>query len=339
MGCTDSSTTFKFSVKPQKKSWCAACLVAFSALSTECTRAAEGDDWVTAINASYPTRCAEEDNVYVKLMSRDIQRFRIEALHPGYIESLVSDRSAPDFSDCSFDGSGNAQDPVFRFTPKRMVLWESNELLVMGNTLERFWRSSVVDVSVSGVHRSNIHLIQVYLKDARQSEHPPEEFLVLYPTDGYWRLKPLPVSHLGSGAYGSSFLVGPIKETSRPVVDLLKVQFNPASRTFELNYQDGSHGSMKIVEINQQRAVLDYSHSRPSPADAPIVAIRSMYVAPDNADASQVFFHRRGERGLVSEDLMAFVRSEVKDIRVGRSTLSKHNASAPDMWFGGFESR
>jgi len=339
MGCPDSSTTLRFSVKPRKKSCCAVCLVVFSALSTGCSRAAEADDWVTAINASYPTRCAEEDNVYVKLMSRDVRMFRIEALHPAYIESLVSDRSAPDFSGCSFDGGGNTKDPVFEFTPKRMVLWESNELLVMGNTLERFWRSNVVEVGVSGVYRSNIHLIQVYLKDTVQTEHPPEEFLVLYPTDGYWRLKPLPVSHLSSGAYGSSFLVGPIKEASRPVVDLLKVQFIPGSRTFELDFRDGSHGTMKIVEINRRRAVLEYSHSRPSRADTPIAAIRSMYVAPDNADASQVSFHRRGERRLLSEDLMEFVRSEVEDIRVGRSVLSKHNASAPDMWFGGFESR
>lgn len=337
MGCSKGPMSFEPYPAPGKSGKLIVWLVAFTALSSGCSTAREEGNWMTAINASYSTRCAEEDNVYVKLMGRDIQKLQIEASHPAYIDSLVLDSSAADFSGCSFDGDGDAQAPVFMFTPRRMVLWESNELLVMGNTLERFWRPDVVDVSVNDMHQSNIHLIQVYLKDPRQLERPPEEFLVLYPTDGYWRLKPLPAPHLRTGAYGSSFLVGPVEEALRPVVDLLKVKFIPAIRTFELDYRDGSHGSMKIVEINQQHAVLDYSHDRPSVANTPLVAIRSMYVAPDNADVSQVVFRRRGERKLISEVLTKFVHADVRDIRFGRSVLSKHNASAPDMWFGRFE--
>ncbi|AUM71527.1 hypothetical protein C0J56_23575 [Pseudomonas fluorescens] len=305
-------------------------------MAVACSARHEQDNWVTAINASYSTRCAEEDNVYLKLQGRDIQKFRIVASHPFYIESLMSDSSTPDFSGCSFDGGGNAQDPVFRFTPKRVVLGDSDELLVMGTTFERFWRSEVVEVSVNGVQQNNIHLIQVFLKDKQHPERASEEFLVLYPTDGYWRLKPLAASHLNTGAYGTSFLVGPIKEALRPTVDLLKVEFIPASRTFELDYRDGSHGTMKIVEINRQHAVLDYFVDRPSLASRPMVAMRSMYVAPDNADASQVVFQRRAEEGLSKEPLMEFDRAEVQNIRLGRSTPSKHNASSPDMWFGHF---
>jgi len=312
-------------------------LLAVIASSIGCSTVGEEGSWITAINASYPTRCAEEDNVYLKLVGSNIRTFRIEALHPAYIGSLTSGNSAPDFSGCSFDGSGNAQDPVHLFKPKRVILWDSEELFIVGNTLERFWRPNSVSVSVNGVHQDDIHLIQVYLKDRHQPARPSDQFLVLYPTDGYWRLKPLAAPHLGTGGYGSSFLVGPVEEALRPVVNLSKVEFIPATRTFELDYQDGSHGSMKIVEINPQRAALEYSHSRPSQADMPIVAVRSMYVAPDNADASQVVFHRRGERAPVSEALMTFVRSDVDDIRIGRSIMSRHNASAPDMWFSRFE--
>lgn len=314
-------------------------LLAVTASSIGCSATAEEGRWITAINASYPTRCAEEDNVYLKLVGSSIRKFRIEALHPAYIGSLTSDSSAPDFSGCSFDGSGNEEDPVYMFKPKRVILWESEELLIVGKTLERFWRPNLVKVSVNGVHQDDIHLIQVHLKDRHLPTRLPDEFLVLYPTDGYWRLKPLAAPHLGVGAYGSSFLVGPVEEALRPVVNLAAVEFIPATRTFELDYQDGSHGSMKIVEINPRRAALDYSHDRPSQADTPIVAVRSMYVAPDNADASQVVFHQRGESASVSKNLMTFVRSDVEDIRIGRAIISKHNASAPDMWFGRFEPR
>lgn len=310
--------------------------VVLALMSVACSARHGQDHWVTAINASHATRCAEEDNVYLKLQGRDIQTFRIVASHPSYIESLVSDSSAPDFSGCSFDGNGNAQDPVFRFTPKQVVLWDSDELLVMGITFERFWRSEAVDVSVNGVQQNNIHLIQVFLKDKQHPERASEEFLVLYPTDGYWRLKPLAAPHLNTGAYGTSFLVGPIKEALRPTVDLRKVAFIPANRAFELDYRDGSHGTMKIVEINRQHAVLDYSVDRPFQTNRPMAAMRSMYVAPDNADASQVVFQRRAEGDSSKVPLMEFDQAEVQNIQLGRSTLSKHNASSPDMWFGHF---
>ena len=311
--------------------------IVFAALLIGCATIRSGDDWVTVINATYPTGCAEEDNVYVKLVGNAIQTFRIEALHPAYIDSLGSDRSAPDFSGCSFDGSANAQDPVFTFTPWRRVLWESDELLVNGITLERFWRAQSVDVNVLGEQQGTVHLVQVFLKDKHRPKQAPEEFLVFYPTDGYWRLKPLAAPHLKTGAYGTSFLVGPIEEALRPVVDLAKVEFIPATRTFELDYRDGSHGSMKIVEINQKHAVLNYSHNRPSTLDGPFAAVRSMYVAADNADVSQVTFRRPGARDEINEPLAEFRRADVQTVRLGRTTLSRHNASAPDMWFGRFE--
>ncbi|MFW9267567.1 hypothetical protein ACLK1G_10235 [Pseudomonas sp. NR3] len=106
-----------------------------------------------------------------------------------------------------------------------------------------------------------------------------------------------------------------------------------------MDYRDGSHGSMKIVEINRQHAVLEYTHDGPSLAGRPMVAMRSMYVAPDNADASQVIYLRRGGGPLKEEPLMEFDRAEVQSIRLGRSVPSKHNTSAPDMWFGNFRKK
>ena len=52
------------------------------------------------INASQPTRCAEEDNVYVKVVGTGIAGFRIVAEHPPYIASVVKDSTDPDFTNC-----------------------------------------------------------------------------------------------------------------------------------------------------------------------------------------------------------------------------------------------
>ena len=50
---------------------------------------------VDVINASKPTKCAETDNVYVKLQSPDVRSFRVEATHPHYLKSLKADSVAP----------------------------------------------------------------------------------------------------------------------------------------------------------------------------------------------------------------------------------------------------
>ena len=55
---------------------------------------------VDVINASEPTLCAETDNVYLKLVSREVRRLMIEAVHPAYMGTIVVDRSAPDFRNC-----------------------------------------------------------------------------------------------------------------------------------------------------------------------------------------------------------------------------------------------
>ena len=47
---------------------------------------------VDIVNASRATRCAEEDNVYVKLLAAGIASFRLSAEHPPYIAALATCR-------------------------------------------------------------------------------------------------------------------------------------------------------------------------------------------------------------------------------------------------------
>src|SRR5262245_47344749 len=66
---------------------------------------AKAETPVEIINASTPTRCAEEDNVYIKLQGERVRRFRIEARHPAYVGTIVADRWDPDFANCNMPGA------------------------------------------------------------------------------------------------------------------------------------------------------------------------------------------------------------------------------------------
>src|SRR5215471_3982995 len=82
-------------------------------------REAAAGEAVLVENASRSTRCAEEDNVYVKFVARGIRRLTIEATHPAYLAAMGEDRMAPDFADCDM-----RHDPSFPATPKDVVLFE-----------------------------------------------------------------------------------------------------------------------------------------------------------------------------------------------------------------------
>src|SRR4051812_40675090 len=81
---------------------------------------AADDIAVDVVNASEPTLCAEKDNVYLKLVSGQVRRFTVEAVHPAYIGTIVADRAAPDFRNCDMSG-----DPAHKFEPRRVTLHET----------------------------------------------------------------------------------------------------------------------------------------------------------------------------------------------------------------------
>src|SRR5258705_12604305 len=67
-------------------------VIAFALLASSALAA---DDLAVDVqNASEPTLCAEKDNVYLKLASPEVRQFKVEAVHPNYIGTIVVDRSA-----------------------------------------------------------------------------------------------------------------------------------------------------------------------------------------------------------------------------------------------------
>src|ERR1700719_1926364 len=198
-------------------------------------------------NASTPTLCAETDNIYLKLTSAAVRQFTIEATHPAYAGTIVADRTAPDFRNCDMSA-----DPVHRAEPRRITIYETGDLQLVGHTFPSFWRPNAVPVRVGARAETGLHLLQLFTKFKERTE----EVLVLYPADGYWRARPLPPAHLSYSAYGSSFLIGPVETTGRPFVDITDIAFDPATRTFRLAFGRGGAASLALDAVDQERISL-----------------------------------------------------------------------------------
>jgi hypothetical protein len=281
---------------------------------------------VTVENASTPTLCAETDNVYLKLTSSAVQRFIVEAVHPDYAGTIVADRTAPDFRHCDMSG-----DPAHRAEPRRVTLFETADMQLVGHAFPSFWRPAAVPVRVGNHVETGLHLLQLYTKFRERTE----EVLVLYPADGYWRARPLPPEHLSYSAYGSSFLIGPVETAGRPFVDIRDIAFDPAARAFRLVFARGGAATLRLDAVDREHIVLDVTLDR-AVAAGPFAALRSMFVTETNADAAQAAWLAPGAKAWDVAPIMAFGRTEVTELRAGRRLPSRHNTSAPDTIFRAF---
>jgi len=281
---------------------------------------------VTVENASAPTLCAETDNVYLKLTSAAVRQLTIEATHPAYAGAIVADRTAPDFRNCDMSA-----DPVHRAEPRRVTLYETGDMQLIGHTFASFWRPAAVPVRVGARVENGLHLLQLFTKFKERTE----EVLVLYPPDGYWRARPLPPEHLSYSAYGSSFLIGPIETAGRPFVDIRDIAFDPATRSFRLVFARGGEATLRLDAVDRDHIALDVKLDR-AIAARPFAALRSMFVTETNADAARVAWRTAGGKAYEVAPIMAFGRAEVLELWAGRRLPSRHNTSAPDMIFRSF---
>ncbi|MCY1524427.1 hypothetical protein D9M68_593580 [compost metagenome] len=201
-------------------------------------------------------------------------------------------------------------------------------------TLPTFWRSARVPVQFGARHDRGFHLLQVFKKENGKAL----EAIVLYPSDGYWRLKPLPETRFGDGVYGSSFLLGPVVQAGRPVVDIASIRVVPKPLAIHLRFTDGGSAVARVTEISRTRTALDVTLSKPTAsAKQPFAVLRSMYVTPDNADMSEVRWQASPQAAEQVLPLPEVKTLNATQVRFGRSLPSKHNTSAPDIAFSGFD--
>lgn len=290
---------------------------------------------VTVSNHSRPTTCAEEDNVSLHLRAPGITRLRVEALPPPYLDSIQHDITTPDFSDCNFDGRTHPTDPAYHFRERRVVLHDGPRWRIVGLTLPTFWRPQQVPVRIGQRTVRGVHLLQVFAKTPDVPR--PREVLVLYPADGYWRLKPVPAPRFGDGVYGSSFLLGPVVDEGRPVVNIASIRIETQPLVLHLRFADGEQARVAVAKASRARTALDVSFATPLNRAAPFATLRSMHVAPDNADVSEIRWRQDAGAALQLQPLEAVQRIEATDVRFGRSIPSRHNTSAPDIRFYDFE--
>jgi hypothetical protein len=282
---------------------------------------------VEMVNASRPTRCAEEDNVYVKFVGADIRGFRLAVRHPRYIGEIASDSTAPDFSHCDM-----SHDPSFPFAPRDVTLYDDGRYRLRGHTYPTNWRPEIVPFRVAGIEERGLHLVQLF----KYVDSVPIEIVVLYPADGYWRAKPLPPPQRPETAYGSSFLFGPIEEEGRPFVAVSDIVFDPGTLTFQLRFARGGTGTLSVVTAGADGLVLDIAVAAISGTGRPFAALRSMFVTPEQADVSEASWRPAPGDDPVTHPILDFANARTTDVRFGRATKSLHNLSAPDLLFSDF---
>lgn len=290
--------------------------------------AGSGDLAVAVQNESRPVTCAEEDNVTVSFANRDVRSFRIEAAHPIYLSAATRDNIEADWSACEAKPAPMSPASDAR---RRITLFESPDMWVVGWIFPDFWRPSNTTVRVGDRLEKGLHLIQIWLVRTDGAE----EVLALYPQDGYWRPRPMTPLDMRNTGYGSSFLVGPIEVEGRPLVKLTGVAFDPPTRTFTLDFAKGGAATVKMTEADSRRLTLDVAFDRAIDG-GPFAMVRSMYVTEFNNDVARIALRERNARGWREQNIMAFDKADATAVWLGRLTPSRHNTSSPDLAFDRF---
>ncbi len=286
-----------------------------------------GDLAVRVVNKSTPELCAERDNVELDLLSAKVRHLQIKAVHPAYIGMIDHDRWAPDFTSCNM--------PHFEGIPpgeQRKTFYETPALWLTGYVLPHFWRPADVPIKVNGRVWRGFSMIQLWMLYRERAE----EVLVLYPPDGYWRIRPLPYEDMRWTAYGSSFLVGPVEARKRPIVALKDIVFDPKSKSFILDFARGGSAKVTLAGVDQDHIALDVAYSGAMPENLPFAALRSMYTTETDADVARVAWRTKGGKGWGEAPIMTFPGAEATELWAGRRVPSRHNLSAPDMIFSNF---
>jgi hypothetical protein len=283
---------------------------------------------VEVTNASEPVLCAERDNVTLNLTSPEVRRFHIEAVHPPYIGALTQDRRAPDFTACQ----ELSRETTEVRPPRQVTFYEDVETWLTGTTFANFWRPHDIPFRVGDRVERGLHIVQLWVRRDERAE----EVLVIYPGDGYWRIRPLPPAHMRWSAYGSSFLVGPVETEGRPLVNIKEIAFDPKTMSFRLMFARGGSATLKVATLDRDQLALDVNFDQPV-AGRPFAALRSMYVTEFNADVARVALREPDAKGWREEPIMSFGGARATDVWAGRLVPSRHNTSAPDMIFNGFQ--
>jgi hypothetical protein len=309
---------------------CLFLLLTVMLMTATLARAGSHDDLaVTVTNGSEPVLCAEKDNISIDFTSDKVTSFRIEAAHPAYIGSIQRDSFEADWTDCDMSG-----DPVHASdvkVPTRKTIYEEPDIWLVGWTMPTFWRPSTATVRIGDRVEKGLHLVQVWMIRPMGGE----EVLVFYPQDGYWRMRPKAPAGLAPTAFGSSMLIGPIEMDGRPIVRIKEIAFDPKARTFKLDFELGGSATIRLAHIDEHRQTLEVALDKPI-SGRPFAGLRSMYVTEFNNDVARIAVREPGAKGWRESPILDFRASTASAVWMGRTTISRHNTSSPDIVLNGF---
>lgn len=288
---------------------------------------------VLAENLTTPTTCAEVDNVNVPLsVARPLSRmsFTVEARHPAY--PFAEDHRAADFSNCPDMVSDGGRGPQRVFH-----VYDNHLSTAVEAVSDPNFHQPGMRVRVAGVAMDDVHFVRLIRKIAGADSWP--EVLVLY-SDGNLRIKPQapPVggdpAYGGDPVFGSSLIIGPAPRGERPVAQIRSVTFVPSKGAFRLKYEAGGAATLRVRRADPEATRVEVVARYPTSPDLPFATLRSMFVRVGNADVDTVQW--QDATGAVrGADVSGFGSAEGTAFGFGRSVMSMHNTSAPDLWVGG----
>jgi len=284
---------------------------------------------VSVVNKSTPEICAERDNVELDFISPLARHLEIQAVHPSYIGMINTDRWAADFSACNIPHGEGAL--------PRKTFYESPTLWLTGLTDPAFWRPANVPIRIGDHVEPGFNYVQLWVLYRERAE----EVLVLYPSDGNWRIRPLPHGDMRWTAYGSSFQIGPLEmqaspDGARPIVAIKDIVFDPEAKSFTLNFKRGGSATVALKQVDQDHIALDVRYSGAMPDNLPFAALRSMYTNEGNSDVARIGWREKDGKGWGESPVLTFPGAQVTELWAGRLSPSRHNLSAPDMVFSHF---
>lgn len=248
-----------------------------------------------ALNYSYPTQCAEYDNVNVPVfkgtMNSGPTSFTITATHPQYtVDNYLCDA---DFSGCP-DGVGIGAHSQAILPPVCDKLVD-NGIHAVDVCQERgWWLRADMLVRWSGQNPKMLRGERlVWYSKVAPEDYP--QVMVLY-QDGYMRLKPFPKEGQPAPCFGSSVLIGAAAVAYRPyaAIGAIEVDFVPVQRDtprlqLKIRYATGEYAEVQF-EVDRVTARADVvAYYAQNKGDAlPFATLRSMYVRDTLADTSRV---------------------------------------------------
>ena len=277
---------------------------------------------ILAINKSFTTSCAEDDNINIPIFG-NISKFKIEATHPVYPITI-------DNCDANFTNCNQTNDTVYKFNYGEYKPFDDGTTVFLAKRESNWWLPFGMKVIVKLTNKdsvmNNINRIEIFRRIEQTDDWP--SFLVLY-HDGNMRLIPQHKFGTKDPCYGSSIIIGPSDTTKRPTAIIDSLVFYPAETKLIVYYKKGGNSVISLISIDRTKTSIEIEKHFDA-NNAPIAVFRSMFVDKKNCDVSKISW-KDTFGNMNTSSISSFSDFLSDEIVFFRDSLSNHNISASDI--------